>query len=136
MRSRFESICQLSAPGTVVFTSPSRMTGAYIFARCRLRALVVRICVVSTEAFEATVEDECEIRFVPSGKLRVALDKDKVDEFPHETKIVDLSEAAAEQLGLALDPHPRMHGAVMPDYERSEDAPPGLDSRESGTAEK
>lgn len=97
--------------------------GVSVFARGCLRALVVRICVVSTEEFEAAVEDEFEIRFVPAGKVRVDLDPDEVDEIPYEVGKIDLGEAAAEQLGLVLDPYPRMDGVAMPDYDQSEHAP-------------
>lgn len=39
------------------------------------------------------------------------------DEIPFEGNQIDLGEAAAEQLGLALDPYPRMPGAELPEAE-------------------
>jgi hypothetical protein len=94
--------------------------GISVHSRGRLRAVVVRICVVSAEEFEAMIEEEFEVRFVAAGKVRIALNPDEIDEIPFETGVIDLGEAAAEQLGLALDPYPRMDGVAMPDYDRSE----------------
>ncbi|MDB5401383.1 MAG: hypothetical protein JWQ55_3401, partial [Rhodopila sp.] len=36
------------------------------------------------------------------------------DEIPFDANLIDLGEAAAEQLGLALDPYPRMPGVELP----------------------
>jgi hypothetical protein len=91
--------------------------GVSVFALGRLRAHLTRICVVSAEEFETAVTEEFEIRFVPAGIMRDDPDPNEVDEIPYETNTIDLGEAAAEQLGLALDPYPRMDGAVVPDFE-------------------
>ena len=91
--------------------------GASVFARGRLRAYLTRICVVSVDEFEAAVEDEFEVRFVPAGKVQDDPDPNQTDEIPYETNTIDLGEATTEQLGLALDPYPRMEGAIMPGVE-------------------
>jgi uncharacterized metal-binding protein YceD (DUF177 family) len=91
--------------------------GASVFAQGRLAARVTRVCVVSAEEFETAVEDEFAIRLVPAGTERDDPDPDLPDEVPYEMDAIDLGEATAEQLGLALDPYPRMEGATMPDGE-------------------
>jgi hypothetical protein len=78
-----------------------------------LVAVVVRTCVVSLEDFEATVEERFQVRFVPSGTETDSDDPESIDEIPYEGRLIDLGKAAAEQLGLALDPYPRMPGATL-----------------------
>jgi uncharacterized metal-binding protein YceD (DUF177 family) len=88
-----------------------------VLAHGHLRARVVRTCVISLEDFETEVEDRFDVRFVPSGEEDEDVDPDSVDEIPFEGNMIDLGEAAAEQLGLALDPYPRMPGVEMPEVE-------------------
>lgn len=85
-----------------------------IAARGRLRARVVQTCVVSLEAFEVTVAEDFTVRFVPAGQESDRIDLDSDDEIPFQAGMLDLGEAAAEQLGLALDPYPRRPGAALP----------------------
>ena len=47
-------------------------------------------------------------------------DPESIDEIPYEGSTIDLGEAAAEQLALALDPYPHKPGATLPD---SDEAP-------------
>jgi len=79
-----------------------------------LQARVVQVCVVSLEPFEAEITDEFAIRFVPEGTESDDLDLDAVDEIPYSGATLELGEAAAEQLALALDPFPRKPGAALP----------------------
>ena len=98
--------------------------GATVAAKGRLRAQVSQICVVSGEEFETMVEDEFEVRFVPEGTERDEPDPDLPDEIPYASDVIDLGEATAEQLGLALDPYPRIEGATVPDSEDDESVSP------------
>jgi uncharacterized metal-binding protein YceD (DUF177 family) len=109
---------------TCLFDLAAEDDGRSIFARGRLRARLIRICVVSAEEFETTVEDEFEIRFVPEGEIQDDPDPNQPDEIPYEFDTIDLGEAAVEQLGLALDPYPRIDGAVMPVTEDNDNASP------------
>lgn len=84
-----------------------------VFARGHLRARVTQNCVVTLEDFEADVEEAFQVRFVPSGEETDDIDPEADDEIPFEGNAIDLGEAAAEQLGLALDPYPRMPGAEL-----------------------
>jgi len=88
-----------------------------VLARGVLRATVTQTCVVSLDDFDATVEDVFQVRFVPSGEEADDIDPDSDDEIPFEGNTIDLGEAAAEQLGLVLDPYPRMPGVEMPAIE-------------------
>ena len=79
-----------------------------------LVAKVTQVCVVSLDEFDATVEERFKVRFVPSGKEVEDDDPETIDEIPYEGRLIDLGEAVSEQLGLALDPYPRMPGAALP----------------------
>jgi uncharacterized metal-binding protein YceD (DUF177 family) len=85
-----------------------------VLARGALRATVTQTCVVSLDDFDAPVEEVFQVHFVPAGQETDDIDPESDDEIPFEGNIIDLGEAAAEQLGLALDPYPRMLGVEMP----------------------
>jgi uncharacterized metal-binding protein YceD (DUF177 family) len=84
-----------------------------VLARGHLRARVVQTCVVSLEDFEAHVEEVFQVRFVPLGEESDDIDPASDDDIPFEGNSIDLGEAAAEQLGLTLEPYPRMPGAEL-----------------------
>jgi uncharacterized metal-binding protein YceD (DUF177 family) len=90
-----------------------RQAGDVVLARGVLRARVRQICVISLDEFDAPVEEVFQIRFVPSGEEADDMDPESDDEIPFDDNLIDLGEAAAEQLGLALDPYPRMPGVEM-----------------------
>jgi hypothetical protein len=95
-----------------------------IRASGHLRAEATRVCVVSAEDFGTVVEDEFEIRFVPEGAENPDSDPDLPDEIPYQSGTIDLGEAALEQLGLALDPYPRIDGAMLLEIEDGDDESP------------
>lgn len=80
-------------------------------AEGELDAVVSQVCVVSGEVFEARVRERFAVRFVPAGTENPEPDLEDEDEIPCEGDTMDLGEAAAEQLALALDPYPRAPGA-------------------------
>jgi uncharacterized metal-binding protein YceD (DUF177 family) len=88
-----------------------------VLARGSLRATVTQTCVISLDDFDAAVEEVFQVRFVPSGEESDDIDPESDDEIPFEGNVIDLGELAAEQLGLALDPYPRMQGVEMPALE-------------------
>ena len=90
-----------------------REVGDCVAAAGMLRAVVVQSCVVSLEAFEAEVVESFSLRFVPEGTERDDLDLESDDEVPYAGGVLELGEAASEQLALALDPFPRRPGAEM-----------------------
>lgn len=91
-----------------------------VLAHGRLCAEVTRTCVISAEDFPVLVEERFQVRFVPAGTEAEDDNPDSIDEIPYEGRAIDLGEAAAEQLGLALDPYPRMPGAELPEAAREE----------------
>jgi uncharacterized metal-binding protein YceD (DUF177 family) len=95
-----------------------------VLARGVLRARVTQVCVISLEEFDADVEEIFQIRFVPSGEEADDIDPESDDEIPFEGNLIDLGEAAAEQLGLALDPYPRMPGVEMPEVDEDPEPHP------------
>lgn len=88
-----------------------------VLARGALRAKVTQTCVISLDDFDAPIEEVFQVCFVPSGEETDDIDPESDDEIPFEGNVIDLGEAAAEQLGLALDPYPRMPGVEMPAVE-------------------
>ena len=95
--------------------------GGVIAAQLRMQARVTQVCVVSLEPFEAKIEEQCALRFVPAKLLPEAesteLDAETLedpDEIPYAGDVIDLGAALAEQLALALDPYPRKPGAELP----------------------
>lgn len=98
-----------------------RDSATTLLAHGHLLAHVVQICVVSLEEFAATAEERFSVRFVPQGEESDDDDPEAIDEITYEGGTLDLGEAAAEQLGLALDPYPRAPGAVLPDFEDTDE---------------
>jgi uncharacterized metal-binding protein YceD (DUF177 family) len=72
-----------------------------------LVARVVQVCVATAEEFSAPVEERFSVRFVAAGDESDAFDPEAPDEIPYQGGMLDLGEATAEQLALALDPWPR-----------------------------
>jgi uncharacterized metal-binding protein YceD (DUF177 family) len=99
-----------------------RETGA-IRATAMLHARLTRECVVSLEEFETALDEDFALRFVPEGTESTEIDPEKDDEIPYANGTIDLGEAAAEQLALALDPYPRKPGAVLPEEAEAPTSP-------------
>ena len=94
-----------------------RLTAACILAEGHLRARVIQTCVVSLDDFTAEIDEPFRIRFVPAGQESDDPDPESDDEIGYAGGALDLGEAAAEQLALALDPYPRAPGAELPEIE-------------------
>ena len=97
---------------------------AAVHAQAALRARVTQTCVVSLEPFEAEVAEDFTVRFVPEGSEREDVDIEDEDEIPYAGIAIDLGEAAAEQLALALDPFPRKPGIAFEGHEDEEEGGP------------
>lgn len=94
--------------------------GGVIAARLTMQARVTQTCVVSLEPFEARIDEACALQFVPAKNLPESeteeLDVETLDgpdEIPFTGDMINLGEALAEQLALALDPYPRKPGAQL-----------------------
>jgi uncharacterized metal-binding protein YceD (DUF177 family) len=93
-------------------------------ARGALRAKVTQTCVVSLDDFDAPVEEVFQVRFVPVGQETDDMDPESDDEIPFEGNVIDLGEAAAEQLGLALELYPGVAREELTAVEREPEQHP------------
>ena len=98
------------------FTAEVRLShgAAGIRLAARLTADVVQLCGVTLEPFRSRIEDEFTLLFrteAPEGDLLDPMEEDY--EILSGTEI-DIGEAVAQQLSLALDPFPRAPGAEIP----------------------
>ncbi|MBB3586677.1 MULTISPECIES: YceD family protein [Sphingomonas] len=81
-----------------------------IVAKGHVTAKVVQACSVTDEPLTATIKEPVALRFVDDfGAVdgEIELSDDALDTVPIDGGAVDLGEAAAETLALALDPFPR-----------------------------
>ncbi|MGH7049101.1 MAG: YceD family protein [Acetobacteraceae bacterium] len=85
----------------------AREAGAITRAAGHLLARLTQLCRVTLEEFPTDVEERFVVLFVPGGSESASFDPAAPDEIPYTDGMIDLGEAAAEQLALALDPWPR-----------------------------
>lgn len=87
-----------------------RRDPAGVRATGHLSARVIQACVASHEPVPAAVEEDFDLRFLPEpaeGADEVELSEEECDTVFYTGGAIDLGEAAAETLALALDPFPR-----------------------------
>ena len=89
-----------------------------------LSAMVTQTCVVSLEDFATTIDEDFTVRCVAEGKETDDVDPEAMDEIACTHGVLDLGEAAAQQLALALDPYPRAPDAVLPETDDAAEAHP------------
>jgi len=94
-------------------------------ARGRLQAAVEQACVATLDPVSQEVDVPLDLRILPEGAEPADDDPESPDEIESRGGAVDLGEAVAEQLALALDPYPRLPGAALdlPDDAVEEEAP-------------
>ncbi len=86
-----------------------------VVAEGRLSAAVTQDCVVTLDPVEQEVAEAIAFRVLPPGR-EPADGPEEMDEIPAGPDgSVDLGEAVAEQLALALDPYPRAPDAALPE---------------------
>ena len=99
--------------------------------RGTFQARLAQECVVTLAPVPAEVEDSFELTYAPGGadnpggEMVLSIDADDPPE-PIVAGHIDIGEAVAEHLALALEPFPRAPGAVLPGDvagEDDEDAP-------------
>jgi uncharacterized metal-binding protein YceD (DUF177 family) len=75
----------------------------------RVEGAVTQACSISNAPLVATIDEAVDLRFAaePVAGEEVELSADVLDILPIEGGAIDLGEAAAETLALALDPFPR-----------------------------
>lgn len=87
---------------------------AGVVARGQLKGAVVQACSVTGDPVPAQVDEAFAIRFLPEGTVEgdeIELSDEECDTVFYTGGAIDLGEAAAETLALALDPFPRSAGA-------------------------
>ncbi|MBO6542369.1 MAG: DUF177 domain-containing protein [Alphaproteobacteria bacterium] len=98
-----------------------------IRAEGRIQANVVQPCVVTLDPVPEVVDEKITLLFYPedlSGRQQLEVTVDPLDEEPPDglpAEGVDLGEAVAEQLALALNPYPRVPGAKLAPVATSDD---------------
>jgi len=124
---------RLRIPAVAALSCRFRLTalgGGLVAAEGALAARVTQECVVTTDPFEADLQEAFRVRFVLEDRFVEPndddpLDLDADDELPYAGSHIDLGEAAVEQLALALDPYPRSPDAALPEApEEEEDESP------------
>ena len=98
--------------------------GGSVRARGNLSARVEQTCVVTLEPVVQTVKAPIDLRILTDGEIPGDDDPGSPDEIESEGGQVDLGEAVAEQLSLALDPYPRAEGAALPEMDAEEPETP------------
>ena len=143
---------RLAVPAVQSVQCRFRISGADASGRVTadglLQARLDQVCVVTLDEFTATVTERFTVRFVPADQMprqlpsddeadddgEAALDPDEDDDLPYINGTIDLGEAAAEQLALALDPYPRKPGVALPPGIGSVDLPD--DEAEAATPDR
>ncbi len=104
-RFALQSLDALSA------TASFHPVAAGIEAKGQMKAKAVQSCVITGEPVPATIDQPFTIRFVAPDATPVSeeleLDAEDCDVMEHDGQGIDLGEAVAQTLGLALDPYPR-----------------------------
>ena len=106
----------LVALAALAATTALSRKGDTVAAVGRLRARVTQSCVATADPVEASVDEEFRIDFQPPpGEGRpdeeVELGENELDVVFYEGDAIDLGEAVAQTLLLALDPYPRSAAA-------------------------
>jgi uncharacterized metal-binding protein YceD (DUF177 family) len=89
--------------------------GDVVTANGRLEAEVIQACVASGDPVPEKIAEDFALRFVPAGSEESAeeieLDEKDLDEIDYEGGSIDLGEAVAQTMALALNPFPRAPSA-------------------------
>lgn len=92
-----------------------RRAGSTVFASGTVQARVVQACVATGDPVPAGIDVPVALRFVPDTAPNPAdeieIDADALDSIGYAGGAIDLGEATAETMALALDPFPRSPGA-------------------------
>ena len=89
-----------------------------VIATGTIRASLSQPCVATGEPVEETVEEDFTIRFVPESSAaashaaeEIEIDAEECDTLPYSGDRIDIGEAIAETLALAINPYPRSANA-------------------------
>ena len=102
-----------------------------IIATGTLMADVIQVCVVSGAPVAAHIAESFAIRFSPEPVFEpdsdIELEIEETDSMFHDGRVIDLGEAVAQTLALAIDPFPRSPNAeaILQDAKLIDDTPTG-----------
>lgn len=108
----------------------SRWRGEGLKIKGSLVADIDQTCVVSLDIFRSTLEDSFESYFLPASSL-AGSDEATIEESdadPFENGIIDMGEAVAEAMALALDPYPKKPGTSFADQVEPESEGAGAET--------
>lgn len=94
------------------------IAGGLVRLKASFAADVVQACVVTLEPVRGAIAEDFELMFAPAGEEAGAAEIELVyeEDDPPEPIVdgaIDIGEAVAEHLALALDPYPRAPGACL-----------------------
>ncbi len=123
--------------------------GERVSAEGSLTADIVQPCAISGEDFPVHIEEPIALRFVPEGaihpsfqegdEIEIELEVSDLDEIEYSGDTIDLGEAVAQTLALAIDPYAEGPNADAVREEagiRTDDAPSGPLAEALGAALK
>ncbi len=94
-----------------------RAEAAGIRVTGRVLAEAVQACVVSGEAVSERIDAPLDLLFAPEASANpdeeVEIGEADLDVLPFDGQAIDIGEAVAQTLGLALDPYPRAEGSAV-----------------------
>ncbi|MFA6116718.1 MAG: DUF177 domain-containing protein [Sphingomonas sp.] len=109
-RAALASRFGLKSIDRLVGTFRLRRDAAGVVARGKVVAKLVQACVVTDDPLPVSVDEPVALRFVAGDKPEgdeIELSEDALDTMSFDGAAIDLGEAAAETMALALDPFPR-----------------------------
>lgn len=82
---------------------------ADVIATGRFTAHLAQYCIASNDPVPAVLDETIHIRFIPEPTIggELELEADDCETMFHDGLTIDLGEAVAQSLSLALDPYPR-----------------------------
>ena len=91
--------------------------GQIVRASGRLKASLTQSCVASGDRVDARVDEAFALKFVPAPVVtapeeELELEGDDLDTLFYDGAAIDLGEAIADSLALAIDPYPRSPAAA------------------------
>lgn len=105
----------LQSVGSLSARAGVRRDGDAIVAKGAVHADVVQSCVVTGDAVPAVISEAFDLRFVPehapADEEEIELSADECETLTYSDGAIDLGEAVAQTMALALDPFPRSANA-------------------------
>jgi uncharacterized metal-binding protein YceD (DUF177 family) len=99
----------LAALGSLEAELSLKPEGTSILATGRFTASLAQYCIASGDPVPALLDEPVNIRFIPEPTVggEIELEADDCDTMFQDGQTIDLGEAVAQSLLLALDPYPR-----------------------------